>query len=184
VAQHKIRRDEDAVPRPPPAGAVAVAGSGGAAWAVAAGPAGARGRRPGGGPRGREQRGAPRGAQAPAEAAAAAVAAAVPGRARPAPREEGGAAARDGHQLGEALLRRRAAGGRAGALQQEDGTIFVLVPISLYWHSYQLLLPSKACIFFSVYVVLIKRIAIRGFILILNMREQLDLSVNSVLTKS
>ena len=73
----------DAVPRPPPSGAVAVAG--GPAAAVPAGAAGACGCRPGGGPRGRQQRRAVGGAQARAEAAAAALAAAVPRRAGPSP---------------------------------------------------------------------------------------------------
>jgi len=109
----------DAVPRPPPSGAVAVAG--GAEAAVPAGSAGACGCRPGGGPRGRQQRRAVGGAQARAEAAAAALAAAVPRRAGPSPGKEGGAASRDGGELGEALFRRRAAGGCAGALQQENG---------------------------------------------------------------
>lgn len=91
--------------------------AGGKAGAVAAGAARARG----GGARGQQQRGPPRRAQARAEAAAAALPAAVPRRGRPAPREERGTSPRDGGQLGEALLRRRAAGGRAGALQQEAG---------------------------------------------------------------
>lgn len=170
-----VRHDEDAVPRPPPAGAVAVAG-GGATWAVAAGAAGNRGCRPGGDSRGREQRGAPRGAQAWAEAAAVAVAAAVPGRGQPAPREEGNAAASYGGKLGEALLRRRAAGGRAGALQREDGICRPFrctgIPTSFYFEA--------KLVLFLLFIWLVKKIEIIGVILILNMPELLDLSVNLV----
>lgn len=116
----------DAVPRTTPSGAVAVAD--GAAAAVPAGTACACACRPGGGSRRRQQRRALGGAQAPAEAAAVALTAAVPRRAGPSPRKEGGAATRDGSELGEALFRRRAAGGRAGSFQQENGISLLLPP--------------------------------------------------------
>ena len=97
--------------------------------AVAPGAARARG----GVARGQQQRGPARSAQARAEAAAAALPAAVPLWGRFAPRAEGGAAARDGGELGEALLRRRAAGGRAGALQQEAGAYGPCYQLRFYY---------------------------------------------------